>query len=659
MTFALRLFGGLAIESDTAAVGPAVQQRRRLGLLALLALGGERGMSRDRIQAYMWPESDTGRARHALDQLLYATRRDLGPDAILPSNAADLRLNGLLVRPDLWLFDEAVRCEQWSDAVDLYAGPLLDGIHLDLAAEFEQLLDSERRRRQHDHHRALEALARQAGAAGDPAAAVQWWRRRSLAEPTSLPVAVELMQALADAGDRAGAVQHARTYQRLVRETLEIEPDPSIERLAQRIAAAPATSPVQASIRVPSAPSGVAHVEGVTPASTADTVTADARDARAERERSSKTWWRPRRISITLGFALALVVLPLIWSGVAARSDPSPPRAVHPSDVSAQSADGAARVLYLRGRAEWNKRTKTGLDSAVVLYRRAIDRDPTFAAAYTGLAEAYVMLGYFGFSPTDATFPKARAAALRALELDPRAGEAYAALGQVLAGEHAWAEADQAYRRALQLSPNVATVHQWYALLLAYLGRSHQAAVHTAEASRLDPLSNQINNMYGMMLFYDHDLTGALRQYERTVVDEPDSAWVRQNPWVLTNFARVALAAGRYDQALHLVDRALVVVPTHPRALFDLAMVYLARGDTAAARAALARADSTSPQYAADRACFYGLLGDFDRAYALLDQLGEMPLPQLVTITNEPALAAMRADPRYARFRKKLGMPPA
>lgn len=657
MTFVLKLLGGLAIESDTAAVGPAVQQRRRLSLLALLALGGERGMSRDRIQAYMWPESDTGRARHALDQLLYSTRRDLGADAILPSNAADLRLNGVLVRPDLWLFDDAVRCERWSDAVDLYAGPLLDGTHLDLAAEFEQLLDSERLRREHDYHRALEALARHASVAGDLTAAVQWWRRRSLAEPTSLPVAVELMRALADVGDRAGAVQHARTYQRLVRETLEIEPDPSIERLAQRIAAGPAPAPVQTSIT--NAPSHGSRVETLTPASTTDTVTMDARDAGEQRERLSKSWWRPRRVSIALGFALALVVLPLIWTGVAARSNPSPLRARRPSDASGLPTDGAARVLYLRGRAEWNKRTKTGLDAAVVLYRRAIDRDPTFAAAYTGLAEAYVMLGYFGFSPTDATFPKARAAALRALELDPRAGEAYAALGQVLAGEHAWAEADQAYRRALQLSPNVATVHQWYALLFAYLGRSHEAAVHTAEASRLDPLSNQINNMYGMMLYYDHDLTGALRQYERTVVDEPDSAWVRQNPWVLTNFARVALAAGRYDQALHLVNRALVVVPTHPRALFDLAMVYLAKGDTATARAALARSDSTNPQYTADRACFYGLLGDFDRAYTLLDQIGEMPLPQLVTITNEPALAPMRADPRYARFRKKLGMPPA
>jgi DNA-binding SARP family transcriptional activator/Tfp pilus assembly protein PilF len=675
--FALRLLGGLSLESEAAPVAPGAQQRRRLSLLALLALAGERGMSRDRLQAYMWPESDAARARHALDQLLYATRRDLRAESILTSGSADLRLNAGVIGPDLWRFDAAIRSEAWQLAAEMYGGPLLDGVHLDLGPDFEQMLDAERLRREHDYHHALEVLARQAAADGNAPEAIRWWRRRSLAEPTSLPVALELMRALAAAGDRAGAVQYARTYQRLIRETLEIEPDAAVDALARQIAARAGDATSTRSIElatsatdttVPVAPPGEPErFSAVQPREHSTIALA------AERPRM----WRPRTLTVGLGAALTIAVLPLIRSGFSAHSESlSPPVAGASASTSAalqqggpklstaesetevRSSDPEARVLYLRGRAEWNKRSKLGLDSAVVLYRRAIDRDPTFAAAYTGLAEAYVMLGYFGFAPADATFPKSRAAALRALELDPHDGEAYAALGQVLAGEHAWAQADEAYRRALQLSPGNATVHQWYALLFAYLGRAHDAAVHTAMASRLDPLSVQINNMYGMMLYYDHDLSGAMRQYERTVIDEPDSAWVRQNPWVLTNFARVAIAAGHYEQALHLVNRALVVVPTHPRALFDLAMVYLAKGDTATARATLARADSTNPQYAADRACFYGLLGDFDRAYGLFDRIKEMPLPQLVTITNEPALAAMRADPRYQQLRRRLAMPP-
>jgi DNA-binding SARP family transcriptional activator len=673
--FALRLFGGLSLESGAAPVGPGAQQRRRLSLLALLALAGERGMSRDRIQAYMWPESDAARARHALDQLLYATRRDLGADSILSSGTGELRLNEALLSPDLWRFDAAIRSEQWSSAVEQYSGALLDGVHLDLGSEFEQLLDTERLRREHDFHHALEVLARQATGAGHAAEALRLWRRRALAEPTALPVALELMKALAAAGDRAGAIQYARTYQRLIRETLEIEPDSSVAALAEQLASKPEPASgsrlPQRTISAPEATGELAFTE----AKPADPIHPAQESAGGFSAPMPAGKPSSRKFAVAVAVAMTIATLTLVRSEFSTRSELLASRTPSRSDsstisprpagaelVTARAADlrtedRDARILYLRGRSEWNKRSKTGLDSAVVLYRRAIDRDPTFAAAYTGLAEAYVLLGYFGFAPTDATFPKARAAALRALELDPRDGEAYAALGQVLAAAHSWAKADEAYRHALQLSPNNPTVHQWYALLFAYLGRAHEAAVHTADASRLDPLSVQINNMYGMMLYYDGDLRGAMRQYERTVVDEPDSAWVRQNPWVLANFARVATAAGRYDLAMRVANRALVVVPTHPRALFDLAVVYLAKGDTAAARAALARADSTNPQNAADLACFFGLLGDFDRAYAILDQLREMPLPQLVTLTNDPTLAAMRADPRYRALRRRLGMP--
>ena len=162
--------------------------------------------------------------------------------------------------------------------------------------------------------------------------------------------------------------------------------------------------------------------------------------------------------------------------------------------------------------------------------------------------------------------------------------------------------------------------------------------------------------MYGMMLYYDGDIEGALRQYERTVVDEPDTAWVRQNPWVLTNFARVAAAAGRYDQAIRLVNRALVVVPTSPRARFGLATAYVLKGDTAAAEAAFARADSTDPQYATDRAFLYAVLGDMPTAYRWIDRVHDWPLPALVALTNEPLLARFRADPRYEDLLKSVSM---
>jgi Tfp pilus assembly protein PilF len=322
------------------------------------------------------------------------------------------------------------------------------------------------------------------------------------------------------------------------------------------------------------------------------------------------------------------------------------------------TADPRARSLYLRARTLWEKRTKDGLEEALVLYRRATERDPAYAAAYAGLAESYVMLGYFGFAPADAMFPKARAAAERALQLDPNAGDAYAALGQALAWQHEWASAERTYQRALEVAPNDATVHQWYALLLAYLGRPREAALHTGHASQLDPLSVQINNMYGMMLYNAGDLAGALRQFERTVVAEPDSAWVRQNPWVLDNFGVVAAAAGRHDQAVRLIERALQVVPTHPRPLLDLAYVYIRAGDTARARAVFARADTAHPHYRLARAQLHALLGELDEAFAWLDRVQEWALPSLVGMNSDPRYAALRADPRYRRVRDRLRLPP-
>jgi tetratricopeptide (TPR) repeat protein len=327
-----------------------------------------------------------------------------------------------------------------------------------------------------------------------------------------------------------------------------------------------------------------------------------------------------------------------------------------PPTMPTGSADAQTRSLYLRARVHWNKRTEAGLENAVVLYRRAIEREPAYAAAYTGLAESYAMLGYFGFESGEAMFPKARAAALRALELDSTQGGAYAALGQVLSWEHVWAKAEQAYRRGLEFSPSDPTVHQWYGLLLAYLGRAHEAAVHTGHASRLDPLSVQINNMYGMMLYYDGDLAGSLKQYERTVNAEPDSAWVRENPWVLSNYARVAAVAGQHAQAFRLIELALQVVPTHPRPLLDLAAIYATIGEPDRARAVFARADTTHPHYAIHRAQLHVQIGELDEAFAWFDRVHEWALPSLVGLNNDPHYAPLRADPRFTTILQRVGM---
>ncbi len=662
--FALRLFGALSLESESGPVPAGALQRRRLTLLALLGIAGERGLGRERIQAFLWPESPTDRARHALDQLLYATRRDLGVDAIL-SSATDLRLNSTRISCDVREFDVAMADGRWADAVASYSGPLLDGLHPAADVEFERWMERERERREQELRRALQLLAQDADSRGDRAKAAQWWRRRVDAEPLSAPATLSLMRALAVAGDCTTAVQQGRVHQRLVREILEVEPDPAVESLAQTLSQpASRTSADSAATAVGASPITLVAT-GVTTDPGTDEFPAAAPDR--------PTRWRlaaSRRATVLAFVGLfALFTAALLYPARFRSSPEGFVRAEAPAtDTASSGAPGGDRVMraaqrtmdmearqeYLRAHELWSRRTKDGLERAVVLYRQATERDPSFAPAYAGMAQAYAMLGYFGFGPADAMFPKARAAAERAITLDARSGEAYAALGQALAWEHRWRESEAAYRTALSASPDDATVHQWYALTLAYMGRARESLVHTTIASRLDPLSVQINNFHGVMLYYAGDLPASLRQFERTVIAEPDSAWVRQNPWVLDNYGHILGAAGRTTEGARLIERALKVVPRNPRALLDLAAVHARAGDTARARADFAQADPSHPHYLLYRGLFHAVLGETGEAYQWIEQVREWPLAPLIGVNNDPQYARLRADPRFARVRRSL-----
>src|SRR5207249_4589963 len=219
------------LRDETRPVPVAAQQKRPLGLLAILGLGGTPGLSRDHIEAYLWPESSGARAQHALDQTVYSIRQALGSDLIL-STARELRLNSDLFRVDVWEFEQAIRAGQWAAAVGHYRGPLLDGFHFAESSELESWIDTNRTRLRLDYQRALESLANLAAEASDHSHSVMWLRRLANSDPLSAGATKKLMLALAAAGDRAGAVNHARLYQELVRQELEMEPDAEIADLA-------------------------------------------------------------------------------------------------------------------------------------------------------------------------------------------------------------------------------------------------------------------------------------------------------------------------------------------------------------------------------------------------------------------------------------------
>ena len=232
----LRTLGGLSIE-QTDGVAPssaATSARRRLALLAVLAVNAPRGVPRDKLLALFWPESDTDRARHALDQTLYSLKKDLGADALVVGRE-EPALNPAAITSDVEEFQTALARGDRGAAVELYKGPFLDGVFITGAPGFERWVDEERARLTREVEFALESLAAEATGKGDHAGAVQRWQRLAVMEPRKTRVVLSLMTELAASGDRAAALRHAEIYHTLVRDDLEAEPNPAVAALADKL----------------------------------------------------------------------------------------------------------------------------------------------------------------------------------------------------------------------------------------------------------------------------------------------------------------------------------------------------------------------------------------------------------------------------------------
>jgi DNA-binding SARP family transcriptional activator/Flp pilus assembly protein TadD len=611
----LKLLGSLSLQSDTDPVPAAAMQKRRLGLLALLGIAGERGISRDRLQTYLWPESSSDRSRHALDQLVYAVRRSL-PANPISSEGRDLRLDPQVIGTDLAKFTAAIESGELEKAVAAYGGSLLDGFYLSDSRELESGIDAERLRLEEEYQSVLEKLAKDAASRNDKVAAIAWWKKLAASDPLSSRFAIELIRALAESGEIPAAIQHARAYQQLVREELEVEPDPRIEKLAGMISRSPDADP------------DVPHVRrgnGTIP------VAVPSRDNGSS-----------RRIRMAAIAAMVIVMLASLafFQRVRARTVRAAP---------------AARTLYLRGLNSWNARSKDGLDTAVVYFRRAVELDPEYGEAYGGLANAYVLLGYSGYRPADAMFPKARATALRAISIDSTLAPPYAALGLELTWERRFDDAERAFTKAIALDPGYPTAHQWYGMLLKILGRMDDAVRETGIAAELDPLSLQIQNTYATFLRASGNAKASLAHYQKIAGEEPDSAWVRRNPWLLTNMSATYASNGMFDKALDAARRSIQITSRHPRSIAALASVYAEMGRPDLARKIFAQVDTANEHYTAQRAFFYVDIGELDSAFLYFDQVKQWPIPILISLGG--ARGPLHDDPRYARLLKRLGMP--
>jgi DNA-binding SARP family transcriptional activator len=235
----LRAFGAPVIErQDGKPIDGDARQRRVIALIAIVAAARQRGVSRDRVLALLWPESDSERARRALTQALYHTRKALGADDVFLASA-DLRLNADVISTDVGDFEDAIESRQFLRAVELYDGPYLDGFFVNGAAEFERWVSDERARLGGRYAQALEALAIAAANDSDREAVVVWRRRLAELDPLNSQNALRLMRALAEAGDRAGAIKYARLHSSQLRDELDTAPSPAIIELAEQLRRAP------------------------------------------------------------------------------------------------------------------------------------------------------------------------------------------------------------------------------------------------------------------------------------------------------------------------------------------------------------------------------------------------------------------------------------
>ena len=241
----LKLLGVPSLERDGELLGGRAAQRHRIALLALLALAPGRRLGRDTLIATLWPESDAERGRNLLKVATYVLRSSLGADALV-SAGDELRLDPELVAVDVAEFEAALEAGEYARATALHERPFLDGFFLPEAPEFAHWVDGERARLAAGHRRALEALAAGAEAAGDHGAAVDWWRRRAVADPYDSRVALRLMAALDAAGNRAGALQHAAVHQQLLQAEFGVASAPEVEAEAERLRRAPAATPAPA-----------------------------------------------------------------------------------------------------------------------------------------------------------------------------------------------------------------------------------------------------------------------------------------------------------------------------------------------------------------------------------------------------------------------------
>jgi TolB-like protein/DNA-binding winged helix-turn-helix (wHTH) protein/Tfp pilus assembly protein PilF len=329
------------------------------------------------------------------------------------------------------------------------------------------------------------------------------------------------------------------------------------------------------------------------------------------------------------------------------------PKAVLPSrqtPVSPQNYE--AFDLYLKGQYFWNQRTVDGFQRAIGYFEQAIAKDPTYARAYASLANSYALIGSYSAAPPDRFMPKARAAALQALKLDDTLAEAHTAFALIVQNyDYDWQTSDREFRRAIELNPNYATAHQWYAEHLMWQGRFDEALAESQRARELDPLSLIIACDRGAIFYNSGQYDRAIEQFRAVREMDP-------------NFGRANLIVESYEEK-GMFSEALADIGKHrspdkdPWVLAELAGIYGSIGQPAQAQLWMTKLEAWNRRQPLSPAAFVRPtigMGDKEKALQWLEKAYAQHDNSMVTLKVDPLYQPLRGDPRFQNLLSKVGL---
>ena len=324
--------------------------------------------------------------------------------------------------------------------------------------------------------------------------------------------------------------------------------------------------------------------------------------------------------------------------------------------ASARPVNPDAHEAYLKGRYYWNLRTEEGLKKGIEYFQQAIEKDPGYALAYVGLADSYGTVATWNVKAPNEAYPRARAAASKALEIDEALAEAHASLGAVREEyDWDWLGAEKEFKRAIELNPGYATAHQWYAECLSVMGRHDEAIAEAKRAQELDPLSLIINAVGGRVLFYARRYDEAIAQCRRTL--DLNAGFYPAHLFLGWALEQEKL----YEQAISEYQKAIAPVQGNPRLAATLARGYAVAGKRTEALETISQVRELSKQsyvssYVTAQA--YAALGDTDLAFQWLEKAYQERDSKLAWLKVEPGFDSLRSDPRFQNLLRRMNFPP-